>query len=904
VVQVCVLLAFAMIVFMMGVTIGLQYFDTHTSVGASSLPPGLVAGALPAAAAGGPAARLAAGDAEDGAEDAAAASAGDLLGAPDASTSPPSGPETSALIVTQEHLMLEGALDALEVSVGAWIYVEGPTIGASVKTIVSNRNAGCNVDASHRGFTFHVNNWETSDRALVLEYRTASGCGRISSDPETVPVDTWVHVGFAFQGPKAAGGGQGKVMLFLNGKLLRTAPNARVEDDVQRDGAGRFTIGSTQDRQFWFKGRIGQVFVSRGVITPRQLAATYKLTDAAGMLELASAAKDRLLAGLVLGHAGAGAGDGDISAGLEGTKVGVYKTPSAGNFLADVTGAATPRGMALVAGGAKKAAAKPAAAAAAAAAAEEEEVPAEEVSAAAAAAAEEEEAAAAPPPPARKAAAAKRAAAAAAGGGANNRSPASIRREGVPGTPSGSGFDFTSGANQWVKQMIRLPLSAASGSVTDPASLAAGTFSDEVTQEQLEKSDAEGRVRAEAVKKAMQHVWRNYKDHAWGYDELKPRGGHGDQNWGGMGMSLVDSLDTLWVMGMKDEFNEAKEWVRTSLDFNKHGATSVFEVTIRELGGLLAAYDLSGDKIFLDKAKDLGDRLLPAFNTPTGIPRAQITLATGWTSNPGWTGGSAILSELGTLQVEFRYLSHATGQPHYGAKAEAVIEKLEGVRPSNGLYPIYISSDSGTPTTGAITFGALGDSFYEYLVKVWVQGGRKETMYRRMYDAAMDGMTSLLLKRTSPSRLAYVADWDGGGTVDKMDHLVCFVPGMLALGAFNSMGTDGEADAARDLTNAKALAYTCWQMYERQATGIAAEFSEFPGGGDLVASPRAPFYILRPEAAESLYILHQLTGNPVYREWGWKMFSAIERYCKTDYGYGAHPDVRDTGRIPDDRMER
>ena len=142
--------------------------------------------------------------------------------APGDAAAAPTGPETSALIVTQEHLMLEGALDALEVSVGAWIYVEGPTVGASVKTIVSNRNAGCNVDANHRGYTFHVNNWETSDRALVLEYRTASGCGRISSDPETVPVDTWVHVGFAFQGPKAgSGSGEGKVMLFLNGKLLR-----------------------------------------------------------------------------------------------------------------------------------------------------------------------------------------------------------------------------------------------------------------------------------------------------------------------------------------------------------------------------------------------------------------------------------------------------------------------------------------------------------------------------------------------------------------------------------------------------------------------------------------------------------------------------------------------------------
>jgi hypothetical protein len=254
--------------------------------------------------------------------------------------------------------------------------------------------------------------------------------------------------------------------------------------------------------------------------------------------------------------------------------------------------------------------------------------------------------------------------------------------------------------------------------------------------------------------------------------------------------------------------------------------------------------------------------------------------------------------------VEFRYLSHATGEPKYGRKAEAVIERMDGVHPSNGLFPIYFSPDSGQPTTSHVTFGALGDSFYEYLIKVWVQGGRREEMYRRLYDDAMNGMTKLLLKRSSPSNLAYVADWNGANTEDKMDHLVCFVPGMLALGAYTAAGTPGEANAVRDLTNAKALAYTCYQMYERMATGIAPEYVTFPGGHDLEAAGGAPFYILRPEAAEALYVLHQLTGNPIYREWGWKMFAAIDRYCKTEFGYGAHPDVRDTSRVPDDRMER
>ena len=101
----------------------------------------------------------------------------------------------------------------------------------------------------------------------------------------------------------------------------------------------------------------------------------------------------------------------------------------------------------------------------------------------------------------------------------------------------------------------------------------------------------------------------------------------------------------------------------------------------------------------------------------------------------------------------------------------------------------------------------------------------------------------------------------------------------------------------------KALLYTCYQMYKRTATGIAPEYVEFRGGADLKPAARAPFYILRPETAESMFVLHQLTGNPIYREWAWEIFAAIEKYCKTRYGYGAWPDVRQTGRTPDDRME-
>ena len=94
---------------------------------------------------------------------------------------------------------------------------------------------------------------------------------------------------------------------------------------------------------------------------------------------------------------------------------------------------------------------------------------------------------------------------------------------------------------------------------------------------------------------------------------------------------------------------------------------SFFETTIRELGGLLSAYELSKDRMFLRKAEDLGTRLLKGFGSGT-IPFASVNLKTGAARSPSWTGGASILSEIGTLQLEFLYLAYHTKNPSYAEK--------------------------------------------------------------------------------------------------------------------------------------------------------------------------------------------------------------------------------------------
>lgn len=131
--------------------------------------------------------------------------------------------------------------------------------------------------------------------------------------------------------------------------------------------------------------------------------------------------------------------------------------------------------------------------------------------------------------------------------------------------------------------------------------------------------------RQKAVVEAFQHAWTGYRKYAWGHDHLRPIS-KSAQNWFGLGLTIVDSLDTMWIMNLQSEFREARDWVESTLDFAVNKDVNFFETTIRVLGGLLGAFHMSGDAMFVDKAKDLGDRLMGAFSSPTGIPYSDVNL--------------------------------------------------------------------------------------------------------------------------------------------------------------------------------------------------------------------------------------------------------------------------------------
>lgn len=415
--------------------------------------------------------------------------------------------------------------------------------------------------------------------------------------------------------------------------------------------------------------------------------------------------------------------------------------------------------------------------------------------------------------------------------------------------------------------------------------------------------------RQEAIKHAMRFAWGNYENSSFGADEVDPISGAAKHNvWGGIACSLVDGMDTLWIMGLTDEFHRARDYVAQHLMFDHLGdgdtKISIFETIIREVGGLLSAFDLSGDDVFKHKATELMDLLMPAFSPREGVFYTYFNPHTRDKGFASWFQYQAALADVGTLQLETRSLSSITGDPKYADAGEAFykIVQREGSFNKTGLFSNKFDSTTGefVNQQAMVSIGAMGDSFYEYLLKVFIfSGKRNEDAYlRKLYDDAVVGMENVLLTYSAEDDLYYLADVSlpSLSKTLRMDHLLCFVPGLLALGTLHEEH-DLEKNA-RHLKLAEKLVQTCYQMYHQQQTGLAPDIVSFPG---LVAQD--PKYKLRPEAVESMFYMYRVTKDHKYRDWGWEIFQSLEKNAKVAHGYGAIVDVRELPAEVENKME-
>lgn len=224
-------------------------------------------------------------------------------------------------------------------------------------------------------------------------------------------------------------------------------------------------------------------------------------------------------------------------------------------------------------------------------------------------------------------------------------------------------------------------------------------------QRETDKLSANGvdEERLEAVKAAARHSWKNYKQYAFAQDEVKPVSHMASNPFNGWGATLVDSLDTLWLMGMEEEFEEAVQAV-AKIDFTTSPRSDIplFETVIRYLGGLIAAYDVSGKKhiILLDKAVELAEVLYGAFDTPNRAPVTYYRWKPSNNMQPKRASSRVILAEVGTLSLEFTRLAQLTGEPKYYdaiARLTDMFEEWQNKTRLPGMWPTYFDASGCGP---------------------------------------------------------------------------------------------------------------------------------------------------------------------------------------------------------------
>lgn len=443
-------------------------------------------------------------------------------------------------------------------------------------------------------------------------------------------------------------------------------------------------------------------------------------------------------------------------------------------------------------------------------------------------------------------------------------------------------------------------------------------------------------LRQKAIKNAFIKAWNLYQKHAWLHDEVTPISGQYRDTFGGWGATLIDSLDTLWIMDMKKEFAVAVESVHQKISFEMTAAQeiNVFETTIRFLGGLLSAYDMSGDWRLLSKARDVGDMLYKAYDTPNHLPVTRWDIHAAAKGNKQIAGDFILIAEIGSLSMEFTRLSLLTGEPKYYDAVQHISELLAESQMKSkipGMWSIVVDAQKERFDVGDdYSLGGMSDSVYEYLPKMVAVLGDADSIYANMYTQSMEAARRHLFYRPMTPEsddillpgVAHIIQTDGrieSRIETSAGHLGCFAGGMLALGG-RLMSNETHVEWGDRLTRG------CIWGYKSMSTGVMPEVfhvqscpslepcqwdeskwhegiisktssadvertikdQRLPRGFTKISDAR---YILRPEAIESVFIMYRITGDSYWRERAWEMWTAIDKMTWTELANSAVWDV-------------
>lgn len=406
-----------------------------------------------------------------------------------------------------------------------------------------------------------------------------------------------------------------------------------------------------------------------------------------------------------------------------------------------------------------------------------------------------------------------------------------------------------------------------------------GTQTREFTQDEMEA------IRSR-IRSMFYHAYNSYLDNAFPYDELRPLTCDGQDTWGSFSLTLIDALDTLLVLGNRTEFQRVASLLQDTVDFDIDVNASVFETNIRVVGGLLSAHLLSGraglelepgwpcSGPLLRMAEDAAKKLLPAFETPSGMPYGTVNLLHG--VNPSETPVTCTAG-VGTFILEFASLSRLTGNQTYEDLARKALQALWETRSSIGLVGNHIDVVTQKWVAQDAGIGAGVDSYFEYLVKgsILLQDPALLQMFHE-YDRAIQNYTRF------DDWYLWVQMHKGTVSMPVFQSLEAFWPGLQSL--------IGDLESAvRTFQNY----YSVWRQF-----GGLPEFYSIPQGYTV---DKREGYPLRPELIESAMYLFRATGDHLYLQLGLDALESIEKISRTPCGYASVKDLRD--HQLDNRME-
>ncbi|KAG9221641.1 hypothetical protein CCMSSC00406_0005554 [Pleurotus cornucopiae] len=410
----------------------------------------------------------------------------------------------------------------------------------------------------------------------------------------------------------------------------------------------------------------------------------------------------------------------------------------------------------------------------------------------------------------------------------------------------------------------------------------------------------------DAVTKIFVDSYEAYRTFAFGHDDLSPESQSFSDGRNGWGATIVDALPTMAIMGLEDFFAEGLNF-SSHIDFSKSqtpDTVSVFETTIRYLGGLLSAYELSGQKfpVLVEKAKEVADKMAFAWVGDNKVPFGFVDFST---NTP--TKATSNIAEAGTLALEWSTLSKYTGNDTYRRLAEGSLRQIASLPdPLPGLAAQGINPATGQSVGAFVTWGGGSDSYFEYLIKYARLSNTDDPVFADTWATAVDSSIKTLLRTSTVGNFTYLADFDNNRQIRHVgSHLACFHGGNWILGG-KLLNNQTLVDIGLKLVDA------CINTYTGTATGIGPEsFAYISADGSFTGSSGRPTadqlafndkhgfyitgsdYILRPEVLESNFYAWRVTGDTKYLDNAAAAIDSFNKFLPATVGFAGIDDVND-----------